>query len=507
MSRLVRSILLLLLSTTTTLTTEAIGVPEFSSEHAKPRGNLKDLKFVSRIMVPYGPNLLDNSTKLQVAEDRPWRGYGFGIGAAEELAYDRRQHYAYVASLQGYVTVVDFGTPAAPILTDYAIAGLEEVNDLFVCSEQQWLFVSVASRGVIEVYKTVQRPTTVSSSDEDVIVSKQGAAAEQPQARHLELLSSFAPPGGVPSQLLPNKNCTLLAVSNENAESIAYGTVTLVRDLDNINRGETPTMTSIPMDNDVDTPWDDAYVLSKGLHMPLTKNALEYWDEYSPIAEEANFSHVRGDAYRASLFLEGEYLAWANPEETELLVNLQINNGLLRIDVRANKALALAGYGLKDHAEAPIDIDSSDKACVPKTYPNLFALRSPDSIRTIRYNGKLYVLTANEGDDKEFGPYADMQEAGTLFVVCTRVVEEIWAFACSFVEVYRLLTLFFRFDFFYYQNESFGLPGVRLPEGYVLHQDNAFYIYDSRFAHNALLCFGFELPSFYLQETRTGSSL
>lgn len=276
-----------------------------------------------------------------------------------------------------------------------------------MCSEQGWLFLSIASRGVMEVYQTVQRSNP-----------------KNPQK-----ILEFTIQGGDPVQLLPNSNCTLMAVSSENHGDVSYGSVTILRDLENLNVGKEPTQTIVPMDMDEENGWDDDYVLGKGLHMPLTKKALEYWDEYSPIAEEANFTDVRSN-YRSSLFLEGEYMAWASPEETELLVNLQINNGLLRININENRAMALAGYGLKDHGSIPIDIDSSDKACNLTTYPNLFALREPDSIRTLQYNGKLYVLTANEGDDKDFREYEDMVKARTLFVVRYR---------CSFIDVVSML--------------------------------------------------------------------
>lgn len=256
--------------------------------------------------------------------------------------------------------------------------------------------MNVAFKGVVQVYRTVQR--------------------ENPTIP--QLLVEFEIYGGTPSKILPNKNCTLLAVTNENEENVAYGSVTLLRNLEYINEGKPPTKTHVPMDRSttLEDAWDDDYVLRKGLHMPLTKNALEYWDEYSHIANDTNFTEIR-QTYRSSLFLEGELLAWASPDEDELLVNLQINNGLLRIDVHQNKALALAGYGLKDHGAIPIDIDPTDKDCNLRTYPNLFSLRAPDSIRTLRYNNKLYLLTANEGDEKEFQEYTDILPANTLFVV------------------------------------------------------------------------------------------
>lgn len=229
--------------------------------------------------------------------------------------------------------------------------------------------------------------------------------------------------GNFPSQILPNSNCTLLAISNENFDDLTHGLVTIVRDLDKVARGGEPNKVNIAMDAVVDgsSGWDDDYTLRKGLHMPLTKNALEYWDLHSPIAEEADFTEVRSK-YRSSFFVQGESMVWASPRESELLVNLQLNNGLMRIDVARNQALALAGYGLKDHSVVPIDINAFDNQCELRTYPNLFSMRNPDSVFTLRYNDKIYLLTANEGDVKEYGAFEDEIKARDLFQVCWFVV-------------------------------------------------------------------------------------
>jgi hypothetical protein len=105
--------------------------PDFFPENAMPRGNIKDLRFVSRIMVPYGPNLF-GEPPLQTAQDRPWQGYGFGMNAVEKLTYDTKEKYAYLGSSVGFVTVVDFARPQEPVLTDYAIVVEEDFNDLAV---------------------------------------------------------------------------------------------------------------------------------------------------------------------------------------------------------------------------------------------------------------------------------------------------------------------------------------------------------------------------------------
>jgi len=121
--------------------------------------------------------------------------------------------------------------------------------------------------------------------------------------------------------------------------------------------------------------------------MPLTQSALQYWDDFQhPEAAEAlNFSHVR-DNYDTTIFIEPKNIAWSGPDESELLVNLQQNNGMIRVDMATNQAVAAASYGLKDHNVVPVDINKNDKACLLQTYPNLFAMRNPDRITTLRQN-------------------------------------------------------------------------------------------------------------------------
>ena len=59
--------------------------------------------------------------------------------------------------------------------------------------------------------------------------------------------------------------------------------------------------------------------------------------------------------------------------------------------------------------------NSGDKACNLKTYENLFSMRNPDTIETLRYDGKLYLQTANEGDNKEYLGWEDEIKAQKLF--------------------------------------------------------------------------------------------
>lgn len=214
-----------------------------------------------------------------------------------------------------------------------------------------------------------------------------------------------------PTVLLLSSDCMTLAVAHENAnDGLQRASVTFIRNI----LSEDPDVDSVLLDDK--EGWDDTYLLSRGLNMPATKKSLQYWDDHSNFAAELDFSDVRAD-YRPSLFLRPENIAWGNAEETELLVNMQINNGLLRIDANEVKVLDVAGYGLKDHAEVPLDINPQDKTCDLRTYDHVFSMRNPDGITTLRYNGKIYVFTGNEGDDFEYRGFEFLRETKDVFDV------------------------------------------------------------------------------------------
>lgn len=75
-------------------------------------------------------------------------------------------------------------------------------------------------------------------------------------------------------------------------------------------------------------------------------------------------------------------------------------------------------YGLKDWSIYPIDVVEDDD-CVLQTIEGLYTLRSADSIARITKDGVDYIITANEGDDVEYGEYAERIRAKEIFVNTT----------------------------------------------------------------------------------------
>jgi hypothetical protein len=380
---------------------------EFRIENAMPKGNILDLKFASRITLPYGPDLYpddpsDNNEENQ--QQQPYQGYGFAMGAAEAIEYDHLQHYLYSMSDAGYIIIADYQDPKTPKLTKFSFPAQDSsLGSIQICPTQNRLFVSRSDDGLVDVYTLVQR--------------------DDPQTP--TLLRSLET-GHDAKNVLASADCDLLVIANTNSgDGLDQGSVTIIQNIlnatsstttDDEDEDEDNTIksTTIPLDYN---EWDDEYLLTRGLNMPLTKKALEYWDDHSADADDHDFREIRQN-YKPAIFLEPENLAWNGPSESELLVNLQENNGLLRINMTDLTAVAVAGYGLKDHSVVPVDINDNDMECRLKRYPSLFAMRNPDTIQTLKYNDKHYVITANEGSPKDYMDWSEDINSDDLFDVC-----------------------------------------------------------------------------------------
>lgn len=149
--------------------------------------------------------------------------------------------------------------------------------------------------------------------------------------------------------------------------------------------------------------------------MPLTFNALVYWDDFSSIANEIDWATIRAD-YSPNLFLQPEYIQFS-PDSKTLLVNLQTNSALARIDILSATLVAIDGYGLKSWTTGDgIDIVQDDGCNVSVTHPLLYSVPAPDVIASVEIDGELYVVTANEGSDFEYGDlFSEKVDSKDLF--------------------------------------------------------------------------------------------
>jgi len=111
---------------------------------------------------------------------------------------------------------------------------------------------------------------------------------------------------------------------------------------------------------------------------------------------------IFGPEATAAQDLEPEYIAVSDDSSTAW-VTLQENNAIAKLDIDSAQFEWVRGLGYKDHSAEGNGLDASnkDKAINIQTWPVL-GMYQPDAIATFTINGGRYLITANEGDAREY---------------------------------------------------------------------------------------------------------
>ncbi len=114
----------------------------------------------------------------------------------------------------------------------------------------------------------------------------------------------------------------------------------------------------------------------------------------------------------ASKDLEPEYIT---VKDNKAYVSLQENNAMAIVDLDTKKIDSVVAFGFKDYSklENAIDIEEDGEISL-KTYKNLYGMYQPDSIASYKVAGKTYVVSANEGDGREYGDYENESKISKL---------------------------------------------------------------------------------------------
>ena len=107
--------------------------------------------------------------------------------------------------------------------------------------------------------------------------------------------------------------------------------------------------------------------------------------------------------------LEPEYIAVSGGKA---YITLQENNAIAVLDLTSRTFDGIYSAGFEDYGVTPVDIDKKDDAYAPKTYGSLMGIRMPDAIAAFQAEGKTYLVTANEGDAREWGD----EDLGTFYL-------------------------------------------------------------------------------------------
>jgi hypothetical protein len=121
--------------------------------------------------------------------------------------------------------------------------------------------------------------------------------------------------------------------------------------------------------------------------------------------------------------LEPEYITVSKDGKTAW-VALQENNAIAVLDIDGGEFTALRGLGFKDHLQAGNELDVSDRDDkINITNWPVYGVYHPDAIASYDYQGRTYIVTANEGDARDYEGYSEESRFRALsgqdgFAIC-----------------------------------------------------------------------------------------
>ncbi len=121
---------------------------------------------------------------------------------------------------------------------------------------------------------------------------------------------------------------------------------------------------------------------------------------------EAQGFRVFGPGANLSADVEPEYIAVASDSKTAFIA-LQENNGIAKLDIASKTITAIYPLGTKDFSETFFDVSNrDDRVGNLNTWPVL-SYYQPDAIAYFEVAGTGYIISANEGDARDYEGYSE----------------------------------------------------------------------------------------------------
>ncbi len=304
---------------------------------------------------------------LQVSAQRPEAPFGITItpigtyasqifdqSAAEIVAHDPLTQRLFVVNAQsGFVDVLDISDPSVPtLLFNVDVGGIVNSVDVY--------------RGLVVAAVEVNPKTDFGKA---VFFNADGSILASVTVGSLPDMITFTPDG------------RRVLVANEGEPSLDYsvdpeGSVSIIDLPDRIEE-----LTQANVRTATFTKFNDAEL----------DPAIRIFGPVATVAQD----------------LEPEYIAVSRDSSTAW-VALQEANAIAVLDIESGEFTALKPLGFKDHLLPGNELDVSDRdGVINITNWPVLGMYQPDGIATMQYRGRNYILTANEGDSRDWPGYSE----------------------------------------------------------------------------------------------------
>ncbi|MCK0191583.1 choice-of-anchor I family protein [Arenibacter sp. F20364] len=134
-------------------------------------------------------------------------------------------------------------------------------------------------------------------------------------------------------------------------------------------------------------------------------------------ASIGNNFRVFGPNASAAQDIEPEYVAISD-DSKYAYVSLQENNGMAVVDLKAMTISNVFGLGVKDHSLPENKLDASNEDGIVGNFQNwpVLGFFMPDAITYTELNGIGYIISANEGDSRDYDGYSEEERVKDLIL-------------------------------------------------------------------------------------------
>lgn len=117
------------------------------------------------------------------------------------------------------------------------------------------------------------------------------------------------------------------------------------------------------------------------------------------------FGETNGVKNALDVDIEPEYIAVADDSKTAYIA-LQENNGIAVLDLESKSFTSILALGAKDYNNFKFDLSDKDDTFQLNTW-NVKSFYQPDAIDYFSVNGTGYIITANEGDARDYDGFSE----------------------------------------------------------------------------------------------------
>lgn len=301
-------------------------------------------------------------------------GAGIDNGGAEIVAYDKKSKQAFVVNGgRSSIDIVDLSNPQNLNLSTNKridVTGLDLGNGFAIGDITS---VAVAPSGEFVVFSVPAKPK--SNNGRVVLAKTNGDVISHVEVGALPDMVTFSPDGKmvlVANEGEPNDDYTIDPEGSVSIINVANGPTVSQSDVTTVSFNQ---LSPDHIDKDV------------RIFGPGADAAKDFEPEYITVSKDSKLAYV----------------------------SLQENNAIAVLDLQAKQFKHVHGLGFKDHSlpENALDVSDKDKQVNIKPWP-ILGMYQPDGITMYEANGSSYIVTANEGDARDYDGFSEETRVKSL---------------------------------------------------------------------------------------------